>query len=295
MRYVRLNHRVFVSALPIGAKLEAAKAICEYEPYSPKWLNSLPDEEKQAVAAGEFTRRLHDSGGAHVTWIFWRGRHRIIGAPPISHGGSAFLLDCGRGPFVVTAAHVFSQFVIDKQRAQRLGSQLGNVAFDLEERLIDSGYERRIDIATFRIAPNEIADLAKCVVVGAEGAWPAPPKEGEIVFFGGFLGSQRIAISPNEVSFGLHLGMTPVSDFTEHQIRCRFERKNWVDVRGLGLPLPGYDLGGVGGGPLLVPVYSNKQWSWRLAGVISEAQMLKEYEVLTAVRAHFILPDGRIG
>jgi hypothetical protein len=43
-----------------------------------------------------------------------------------------------------------------------------------------------------------------------------------------------------------------------------------------------------------VPMYFDRKWSWRLAGVISEAQMLKEYEALTAVRAHFILPDGRI-
>jgi hypothetical protein len=293
MRYVRFNDGVFVTDFPIGAKLEAAKAV--YEPYSPQWLNNLTDEEKQEVAGGEFTRRLHDNGGAHITWLLWRGHHRIIGAPSIVHGGSAFLLDCGRGPFVVTAAHVFLHFLADKRRARHLSSQIGNLAFDLEERLIDSGHERRIDIATFRIQPNEIVELEKRVVVGTEGACPEPPNPGEIVFFGGFLGSQRIAIRSNEISFGLHLGMTPVSDFTEHQIRCRFDRKNWVDVRGLGLPLPGYDLGGVSGGPLLVPVYSNKQWSWRLAGVISEAQMLKEYEALIAERAHFILPNGRIG
>jgi hypothetical protein len=166
--------------------------------------------------------------------------------------------------------------------------------FDLEERLIDSGHDRRIDIATFRIEPNEVAELGKNVVIGTDGAWPQPPNQGEIVFFGGFLGSQRVAIAPNEVSFGLHLGTTQVSDFTEHQIRCRLEREYWVDVRGLGLPLPGYDLGGVSGGPLLVPVYLNEKWSWRLAGVISEAQMLKEYEAFTAVRAHFILANGKI-
>ena len=293
VRYVRLNDGVFVRAtLPIGATLEAAKAV--YEPYSPEWLNSLDDEEKRAIAAGEFTRRLHENGAAHITWLFWRGPHRIIGAPPIVHNGSAFLLDCGRGPFVVTAAHVFLQFLADKRHAQRVGSQIGNVAFDLEERLIDSGHDRRIDIATFRIERHEIAALGKHVVIGTDGVWPYPPNPGEVTFFGGFLGTQRIVIGSNEVSFGLHLGMTPVSDLTEHQIRCRFNRQNWVDVRGLGLPLPGYNLGGVSGGPLLVPMYFDRKWSWRLAGVISEAQMLKEYEALTAVRAHFILPDGRI-
>ena len=92
----------------------------------------------------------------------------------------------------------------------------------------------------------------------------------------------------------MHLGMTPVTDFTDHQIRCRLDQRYWVDVRGLGLPLPGFDLGGVSGGPLLVPIHANGRWSWRLAGVISEAQMHKECEVVIAERAHFILPNGRI-
>jgi hypothetical protein len=293
VRYVRQHDGVFVSAnIAIGAALEAAKGV--YAPYTPQWLNSLSDDEKKAVAGGEFTRRLHDDGGAHITWLFWRGPHRIIGAPPVVHNGSAFLLNCGRGTFVVTAAHVFSQYMADKQRTQRLVSQIGNVSFDFEERLIDSGEDRRIDIATFHITAGEVAALEKKVVLGTDGTWPNPPASGEIAFFGGFLGNQRVAIGPNEVSFGLHLGMTPVSDFTEHQIRCRFDRRYWVDVRGLGLPLPGFNLGGVSGGPLLSPTYFDNRWSWRLVGVISEAQMLREYEAITAVRAHFILPDGRI-
>ncbi len=193
VRYVRLDDRVFVSdTLLVGAALEAAKSV--YEPYSPQWLNSLDDEEKQAIAGGEFTRRLHENGAAHITWLFWRGPHQIIGAPPIVHNGSAFLLDCGRGPFVVTAAHVFSQFLADKKRAQRIHSQIGNVTFDLEERLIDTGADRRIDIATFRIERQEVVDLRKRVVAGTSGAWPNPPNPGEIAFFGGFLGNQRIVV-----------------------------------------------------------------------------------------------------
>jgi hypothetical protein len=276
----------------IGLRLEAAKSL--YTPYSPQWLNSLSDEEKQTVAGGQFGRQMHDSGAAHINWLFWRGPHRLIGAPPIVHNASAFILDCGAGPFVVTAAHVFRQFLVDKRNAQRIASQIGNVAFDLEDRLIDCGADRRVDIATFRINLDEIDALGKQIVIGSSGIWPAPPNPGEIALFGGFLGSQRIVIAPNEISFGLHLAMTPVTDFTDKQIRCRFDRRNWVDVRGLGLPLPGFNLGGVSGGPLLVPIYVDDSWSWRLAGVVSEAYMHPEYEVIAAIRAHFILPDGGI-
>ncbi|MBI4273700.1 MAG: hypothetical protein HY659_03225, partial [Rhizobiales bacterium] len=215
----------------IGFDLEAAKSL--YRPYSPQWLNSLSDEEKQTVAAGQFGRQMHDSGGAHITWLFWHGQRRIIGAPPIVHNGSAFVLDCGRGPFVVTAAHVYSQFLADKRNARRIASQLGNVTFDLEDRLIDCGTDHRVDIATFHIEADEVTALGKQIVTGTDGAWPAPPNHDEIALFGGFLGNQRIIIGSNEVSFGLHLAMTPVTDFTEYQIRCRFDRRFWVDVRGL--------------------------------------------------------------
>lgn len=43
------------------------------------------------------------------------------------------------------------------------------------------------------------------------------------------------------------------------------------------------------------PVYRDGAWGWRLVGVISEAIMMQEFERITAVRAHFILPTGKIG
>ena len=161
-----------------------------------------------------------------------------------------------------------------------------------EQRL---GRDRKIDIATFRITPQEIAEIGKNVVIGTDGTWPAPPNVNEVVYFGGFPGCERINVAPNEFSFGLHSGMVPLTDYTEHQIGCRFDRRYWVDVRGLGLPPVGYDLGGVSGGPMLRPVNRDGVWGWRLVAVISEAVMVGEFERITAVRAHFILPDGRIG
>ncbi len=45
---------------------------------------------------------------------------------------------------------------------------------------------------------------------------------------------------------------------------------------------------------MLQPVYKDGQWGWRLVGVISEAVSAHDFERVTAVRAHFILPDGRL-
>jgi hypothetical protein len=88
--------------------------------------------------------------------------------------------------------------------------------------------------------------------------------------------------------------MTPLTSFTEHQLCCQLDRNYWIDVRGLGLPPVGYELGGVSGGPMLRPVYQGDRWGWRLVGVISEAISMEDFERVTAVRAHFILPDGRL-
>ena len=264
-------------------------------PYSPAWLNALTYEEKQSLPIRNFSRALHDDGCAHVAWLLWSTQEEEKPTPLDYRQGSMFFLDCGRGPFAVTAGHVFEQFVKDRSTLRVRGCQIGNVGFNPEERLIDWGRDRRIDIATFRITPEQIGQIDKKVVRGTDGAWPPPPNLGEAVFFGGFPGGERIKLASMEFSFGLHGAMTPLTDFTDYQLGCRFDRQYWVDVRGLGLPPVGYDLGGVSGGPMLQPIYENGTWSWRLIGVLSEARMEQDFERITAVRAHFILPDGRIG
>jgi hypothetical protein len=263
-------------------------------PYSPDWLNALSEAERQSLPMRDFSRSLHDDGGAHVAWLLWSVQAKTEPTPLEYQQGSVFFLDCGRGPFAVSAGHVFQQFQRDREERRVRGYQIGNIGFDLEERLIDCGTDRKIDIATFRITPAEIAAVGKKSIPGTDGIWPQPPNIGEAVYFGGFPGCERIEIATREFSFGLHSGMVPLTDFTDYQLACRFDRRYWVDVRGLGLPPVGYDLGGVSGGPILQPVYRDGVWGWRLVGVISEAIMADEFERITAVRAHFILPDGRI-
>jgi hypothetical protein len=264
-------------------------------PYGPEWLNALSDAEKQSVAMSDFARSMHNAGGEHVAWLLWSAQDEDKPTPLEYRQGSMFFLDCGRGPFAVTAGHVFGQFIRDREERRVRGYQLGNIGFDLEERLIDWGRDKKIDIATFRITREEIAEIGKKVVAGTDGAWPPPPNVNEVVYFGGFPGAERVEVATREFSFGLHSGMVPLTDMTEYQVCCRFDRRYWVDVRGLGLPPIGYDLGGVSGGPMLQPIYRDGLWGWRLVGVISEAITVEEFERITAVRAHFISPGGHIG
>jgi hypothetical protein len=188
-------------------------------PYGPDWLNALSEADRKSIPVRNFSRTLHDDAGAHVAWLLWSVLEKDRPTPLEYRQGSVFFLDCGRGPFAVTACHVFEQFARDRSERRVRGYQIGNLGFDLEDRLIDCGGDRRIDIATFRISLEEIAEIGKKVVQGTDGAWPPPPKLNEVVYFGGFPGSERIQIASREFSFGLHSGMVPLTDFTEYQAR----------------------------------------------------------------------------
>ncbi|MCK1455199.1 hypothetical protein IVB36_31080 [Bradyrhizobium sp. 35] len=262
--------------------------------FTPERLNAIPMDERASEEMRAFSRRRHDDGAAHVTWWLWRTqeKHALTSLKPSQ--GSMFFLDCGRGPFAVTAAHVYEGFLEDRAERRVRGCQIGNVGFNPEERLIASGKNQGIDIATFRVTPEEIAATGKRIVQGTDGSWPPPPNIGEAVFFGGFPGDERIPIAAHEISFGLHSAMVPLTSHTDYQLCCQLDRESRVDVRGLGLPPEGYDLGGVSGGPMLQPVYRDGRWGWRLVGVLSEAVAAGSFERVTAVRAHFLLPDGRL-
>jgi|SRR6266850_365712 hypothetical protein len=125
-------------------------------PDSPEWLNVLSDADKQSLAASAFSRSMHDAGGAHVVWLLWSTQESAVPTPLEHRQGSVFFLDCGCGIFAVTAGHVLEHFIKDRAERRVRGCQVGNVGFNPEERLIDWGRDRKIDIATFRVNPRRI-------------------------------------------------------------------------------------------------------------------------------------------
>lgn len=264
------------------------------QPFTPEWLNGLGEAERKSPEVQAFALQMHNSGAEYVTWLFWRYHSRVMQTPLLPRQGSVCFVDCGRGPFAVTAGHVYEQFVADRVQYRIRGCQIGNVGFNPEERLIARGTHQGLDIATFRVTPEEIAATGKKILRGNDGAWPQPPAIGSAVFLGGFPGCERDQVGPHEMVFGLYSAMPMLTSFTDHQLCCQFDRNHWVDVRGLGLPLVGYDLGGASGGPMLAPVFEDGAWGWRLLGIISEARSTEGFERATAVRAHFIQPDGNL-
>jgi hypothetical protein len=200
---------------PIADDLDAA--------FTPERLNAMSMAERTSDEVKAFSLRRHNDAARHVLWWLWRRQERGAPMPLEPRQGSMFFLDCGRGPFAITAAHVFDGFLLDRQTHRVRSCQIGNVGFNPEERLIASGTQQGIDIATFRVTPEEIAATGKRIVQGTDGAWPPPPNIGEAIFFGGFPGVERLSIAPHQISFGLHSAMVPLTDSTEYQLCARMD------------------------------------------------------------------------
>jgi hypothetical protein len=273
---LRMSGTIIPTILP-----QSDMSIADPQPYDPEWLNALSDGQRQSPEIKEFSRRMHDSGAERVTWLFWHYQARALWTPvgALSHNGSMFFLDCGRGPFAVTAAHVYEAYLEHVHESQIRGVQVGNVDFDPHERLIASGKRLglNIDIATFRVTKAEIEATGKKTIQGTDGPWPPPPNKGEVVYFGGFPECERDRIAGRDFSFGLHSAMVPLTSFTQQQLCCQFERSYWMDVRGLGLPPVGYELSGASGGPMLQPVFKDGAWDWRLVGVADLAKVAHDF------------------
>lgn len=263
---------------------------------TPAWLDELPDDHKAIVATGPFPRLLRAIASAKVSPISWvTVPHH--GAPYV-HNGSIFFLDCGAGPFAVTAGHVYRGYLQDLAIARRMQCQIGDLEFDPTARLIEQRVQP--DIATFRISLEEIRTMGKEVVVHDLAAWPpAPLHAGEAVIVGGFPAVERIErLRPNgmpiEINFGYYYCNTPLTTVFNDQLTCRFERKYWVNSFGQGLPAAGLDLGGISGAPLLRPAYMHGKWQMLLAGVVTEAMCDPQWEEVKTASAAYLLSDGRI-
>jgi hypothetical protein len=182
-----------------------------------------------------------------------------------------------------------------KRTANAIVCQLGNALFDPEVHLIDCNDD--LDIATFRISTAMVGQIDKPVVPPDPPNWAAlNPMENDFAFFAGFPAQSR-GMSPTGRVFVAvpYFAMPPITRVTTRQITCRFEREKLIDFSGSGLPPPGYDIGGVSGGPMLMPTLTNQEIVWRFAGVIVEAASVHLFEQIVAVRETFIQPSGHIG
>lgn len=223
--------------------------------------------------------------------IFWTDSKKVVS------NGSAFILNTGQNIFVVTAAHVYDNYIKAKTEGRISSCQLSNIEFELEKRRISNNDSKSMDIATFVISDDEIKSLGKNILHGSQSVWPpAQPNEGEVVVVAGYPGLERLEEKDHECSFGLYCFNTPVSSVSGRHFGCSFERKYWVDLFGNGLPEEFYNLGGISGAPVLALEKSSESIvSWRLAGVVYEAKASEVLgEILLVHHAKYINSDGTV-
>jgi hypothetical protein len=254
------------------------------------WLNGLSPEQRIEVLRGPFGRRMHTWAGSHVTYIRWAATSpfgtRI-------RNGSMFFLDLGGRLLAITAAHVYREYLSTKRRNRRVACYVQNVEFDPELQL--RGQRDGIDVVTFDFNYDDLTRIGKQALVAGDKSWPPPhPFSGQGAFLAGFPAASRLWIDWRSISFGLYVGSLRINTASDRQITCPFEREYWIDATGRGLTPRGFDLGGLSGGPLLIPMDVDGVWNFELGGIISEARTSVDYETVVSVPAHFIAPDGSI-
>jgi hypothetical protein len=258
-----------------------------------EFFNSLPDEQKKAVLENGLGSEILNDGlrfAMPIWWVFLDQNDEVN-----LRSGSASLVDRGQGILAITAAHVFRGYCKAKETAQWIVCHLGDAQFDPKGRLIacDDG----LDIATFAVDRGLLAQIDKPVVPPDAPNWARlEPHDRDFAFFAGFPAQSRGMSPPGHVLAAVpYFAMPPITSVTDRQITCRFEREKMIDFSGSGLPPEGYDIGGVSGGPLLMPTLTDQGIIWRFAGVIVEAAAGNLCEQIVAVRETFIQPNGHIG
>ncbi len=243
--------------------------------------------------AADVTRRIveamTESLCASTPMLSWHGP-RTDGSGVESAGGSAFLVRTPAGILGVTAGHVVDEFVATRIRGADITATVGGLSFDLEEQLIDRG--RGVDIATFRVSEDDLP------VIGfrpLERAWPpTTPARNGIVLLAGWPGHERI-VGAERVTGGIYIGWGSAG-VTNLQITIRVDHDQGPisPLPGVPLPPPGFEFGGISGGPVMVidAEDSGQEIGWRVAGVISEGK--PDYDYIVATRADVIQNDGRI-
>jgi hypothetical protein len=118
-------------------------------------------------------------------------------------GASCFFVDWGRGPFAITADHVYEGYLKTKA-GYHLKCQLGNLAFDPQARLLDRKRpnSRDPDIATFRVSEKEVEEAGKIALT----ARAVIPQEGKGILFAGFPGIHRSLLGPGKLEIGISMG-----------------------------------------------------------------------------------------
>lgn len=252
-------------------------------------------EEAWRLAAGDFGNEMGKLIRSYAMPLFWAVGVATGGLDDKLVNGTTFFLDCGQGPFGVTAGHVYDEFVEHAAQGARcqigFGRPNGRRLFDLRDRLIARG--KHVDVATYRISMEEIEGTGAIILGGSQSSWPpAAPKEGDALLFAGYPGIERKIETPGTVTLGIYCGGGRIDSISDRDISCLIPHEFMVKLRGFDLPPPGYRTAGMSGAPVLL-VERGDVLAWRLAGVVYTGSW-QLVDMIKAARADLICADGRL-
>ncbi|MBI4184323.1 MAG: trypsin-like peptidase domain-containing protein [Proteobacteria bacterium] len=275
----------------------------------------ITEEQARALVSGDYGRVSLEQVASYAVPFFIVERGTISARNPdagqrLLANGTAFVVDLGRGPFVVTANHVVERAIegtvakcglFPKQFAPP-ARPLVELA-DLRERIISRSAER--DIATLRLTSGEVSALRVCVLTSA----PMVPTEGTGgVAFVGYPAVQR-EIEPIArgadgrpeltISWAIFPGFGVAASVSQRQITFQFDRSELIDPPpGFRAPDPDLNLGGMSGGPMLMKCETQSGIEyWVPAGVITQGEMRADLNggLLFASRLDGLQADGQLG
>jgi hypothetical protein len=122
--------------------------------------------------------------------------------------GSVFFLDAGRGVFAVTAYHVVEECFADSKLPTFVQTMIGSSRPTglFLFRWSHNDAHPDLDIATFRITPEELKLTGHTVLTGFQKAWPPRfPEVNAGITFCGFPGHSLRVPSFHEIVFGISL------------------------------------------------------------------------------------------
>jgi hypothetical protein len=255
-------------------------------------------EDAVALLKAGFGRALCEAAAQYAMPICWIAAEKR--KPLILANGSAFMLDAGQGPMLVTADHVFEDFLASRAVRPDAVCVLGEVVrFPLEERLL--ARDPVHDVATFRLTAADVEEhrrtsVPKVVLTGSQTSWPPNPPEMERgVFFVGFPGdgrSMRLYRGGGvvEIDWEGYSALAIASSVSDTGITLVLEHDPELDISHRPTVPKGMAMGGCSGAPLLTLVRSEGVTTWRLGGIINEASST----IVKASRADCIKPDGTL-
>lgn len=214
------------------------------------------------------------------------------GASVTVNTGSAVLVDLGKGPIAITCQHVVAEAMKPLPNGEKKRFQVGGHVFDLNSRLIDQSEE--LDIATVQVDPKELPLVLNTEEIGAlvfkPASWPPePPKDGDVIAFGGLPGSLRNITDFDEIEFGSwSTGGAIVNSSSDRQFLTHFERENWLVAFGNPHGLNLVDLGGMSGGPAFIL----RGMHWDLVGIVKEYHEV--YDAMFFASLRWVQSDGSI-